>query len=426
MLAVFIVFIILLAIGMPVGFSVGISGVMFFLQNPDLPITTIVQLPISQTQTVSLLAVPLFIFAGSLMNASGITKRLIKLSMQLCGHMRGGMAQVSVVLSTFMGGCSGSSNADAAMEARVLGPEMIKQGYPRGYSAVVIGFTSLITSTIPPGVGMILYGTTGDVSIGRLFTAGLMSGIVMMLIMMGMVAITSRIRGFKKAREQRATFKEILSSLKETIWALIFPVVLIGSLRLGIFTPSEVGAFACCYALICGFFIYKEMTLKSLLVTFKEAVQDIGGIMFMISMSSIFGYGIPFDRIPQKLTMLIMGISSNPIIVMAIIIFFLILFGCFMEGSVVILLLTPILLPLIKSIGVDPVLFGVIMSIVVTMGILTPPVGVAMYIVNGILDVPMTEYLKEAIPWIIIVIVAVIVILACPDIILFLPNLLYG
>ena len=246
MLAVFVVFIILLAIGMPVGFSVGISGVMFFLQNPDLPITTIVQLPISQTQTVSLLAVPLFIFAGSLMNASGITKRLIKLSMQLCGHMRGGMAQVSVVLSTFMGGCSGSSNADAAMEARVLGPEMIKQGYPRGYSAVVIGFTSLITSTIPPGVGMILYGTTGDVSIGRLFTAGLMSGIVMMLIMMGMVAITSRLRGFKKAREQRATFKEILSSLKETIWALIFPVVLIGSLRLGIFTPSEVGAFACC------------------------------------------------------------------------------------------------------------------------------------------------------------------------------------
>lgn len=426
MLAVFIVFIILLAIGMPVGFSVGISGIMFFLQNPDLPITTIVQLPITQTQTVSLLAVPLFIFAGSLMNASGITKRLIKLSMQLCGHMRGGMAQVSVVLSTFMGGCSGSSNADAAMEARVLGPEMIKQGYPRGYSAVVIGFTSLITSTIPPGVGLILYGTTGDVSVGRLFTAGLMSGIIMMLIMMIMVAVTSRVRGFKKAREKRASVKEILYSLKETIWALIFPVVLIGSLRLGVFTPSEVGAFACCYALICGFFIYKEMTIKSLIATFKEAVQDIGGIMFMISMSSIFGYGIPFDRIPQKLTMLITGISSNPFVIISIVVFFLIIFGCFMEGSVIILLLTPIILPLIKSIGIDPVLFGVVMSIVVTMGILTPPVGVAMYIVNGILDVPMVEYIKEAIPWIFIVLLVVVVILAFPGIILFLPKILYG
>ncbi|MBO4392981.1 MAG: TRAP transporter large permease subunit, partial [Spirochaetales bacterium] len=182
--AVFIAFIVLLIIGMPVGFSVGISGLFFFFLNPDLPITTIVQLPISQTQTVSLLAVPLFIFAGSLMNASGITERLIKLSMQLAGHLRGGMAQVSVVLSTFMGGCSGSSNADAAMESRILGPEMLKQGYPKGYTSVVIGFTSLITSTIPPGVGMILYGTTGDVSIGRLFMAGLMSGLIMMAVMM--------------------------------------------------------------------------------------------------------------------------------------------------------------------------------------------------------------------------------------------------
>ncbi|MBR4426683.1 MAG: TRAP transporter large permease subunit [Spirochaetales bacterium] len=424
--AVFIAFIVLLIIGMPVGFSVGISGLFFFFLNPDLPITTIVQLPISQTQTVSLLAVPLFIFAGSLMNASGITERLIKLSMQLAGHLRGGMAQVSVVLSTFMGGCSGSSNADAAMESRILGPEMLKQGYPKGYTSVVIGFTSLITSTIPPGVGMILYGTTGDVSIGRLFMAGLMSGLIMMAVMMIMVAITAKRRGFKRAREKRASLKEILVSLKDTIWALIFPIVLIGSLRLGIFTPSEVGAFACCYALIVGFFIYKTMTLKTLVATFKEAVTDIGAIMFMISMSSIFGYGIPFDRIPQKLTTLIMSISSNPIIIMSIVVFFLILFGCFMEGSVIILLLTPILMPLIKTVGVDPVLFGVIMSIVVTMGILTPPVGVAMYIVTGILECPLGEYMKEAWRWIIVVILVVIILFAVPKLILFLPNLLYG
>lgn len=426
MIWVFIAFIILLCLGMPVGFSIGISGLMFFFQHPELPIATIVQLPISQTQTVSLLAVPLFIFAGSLMNSSGITQRLIKLAMQLAGHMRGGMAQVSVVLSTFMGGCSGSSNADAAMEARILGPEMLRQGYPKGYTAVVIGFTSLITSTIPPGVGMILYGTTGNVSIGRLFTAGLMSGLIMMAVMMLMVAITARIRGFRKARETRATLKEILHSLKETIWALIFPVVLIGSLRLGIFTPSEVGAFACVYALFCGFVIYKEMTWKTLVATFKEAVQDIGAIMFMISMSSIFGYGIPFDKIPQKLTALIMGISSSPFVVMSIIIIVLIICGCFMEGSVVILLLTPILIPLITAIGVDPVLFGVLMSIVVTMGILTPPVGVAMYIINGILDVDMADYLKASIPWILVVLIVVGIMLAVPDVILFLPKLLYG
>lgn len=426
MILVVIAFLILLAVGMPVGFSIGISGVLYFFQHPELPIATIVQLPISQTQSVTLLAVPLFIFAGSLMNSSGITKRLIKLSMQLAGHMRGGMAQVSVVLSTFMGGCSGSSNADAAMEARILGPEMIEQKYPRGYTAVVIAFTSLITSTIPPGVGMILYGTVGEVSIGRLFAAGIMSGLIMMAAMMITVAITARIRKFPKAREERAPLKEIALSLKETIWALIFPIVLIGSLRLGLFTPSEVGAFACCYALVIGFFVYKEMTLKSLMATLKEAIGDIGGIMFMISMCGIFAYGIPMDQIPQKLTYMITNFTTSKYLIMAIIFVIYIIFGMFMDGAIVILLLTPILLPIVRSIGIDPVLFGIVTSIIVTMGILTPPVGIAMYIVNGILGVPMNEYMKESIPFFIVVILVCILLLAIPKIILFLPNLLYG
>lgn len=426
MVLVLIAFILLLAIGVPVGFSLGISGVFYFLQHMELPLATIVQLPISQTQSVTLLAVPLFIFAGSLMNSSGITTRLIKLAMQLAGHMRGGMAQVSVVLSTLMGGCSGSSNADAAMEARILGPEMLKQNYPRGYTSVVIGFTSLITSTIPPGVGMILYGTVGEVSIGRLFSAGIMSGLILMAAFMITVAITARIRKFPKARETRATIKEIALSLKDTIWALIFPIVLIGSLRIGLFTPSEVGAFACVYALIVGFFVYKEMTIKSLIATLKEAIRDIGGVMFMISMSAVFAYGIPMDQIPQKLTTLITGFTSSQTGVIAIIFLLYIIFGMFMDGSIVILLLTPILLPIIRAVGIDPVLFGVVTSIIVTMGILTPPVGIAMYIVNGILEVPMGEYLKESIPFFVVTILVGAVLLLVPDVILFLPNMLYG
>ncbi|ADY13477.1 TRAP transporter large permease [Sphaerochaeta globosa] len=426
MILVLLIFLLLLFIGVPVGFSLGISGIFYFLQHMELPLATVVQLPISQTQSVTLLAVPLFIFAGSLMNSSGITTRLIKLAMQLAGHMRGGMAQVSVVLSTLMGGCSGSSNADAAMEARILGPEMLKQKYPRGYTAVVIGFTSLITSTIPPGVGMILYGTVGEVSIGRLFSAGIMSGLIMMAAFMITVAITARFRKFPKAREHRASIKEIVLSLKDTIWALIFPIVLIGSLRMGLFTPSEVGAFACVYALIVGFFVYKEMTIKSLIATLKEAIRDIGGIMFMISMSAVFAYGIPMDQIPQKLTTLITGFTNSQFVVMGIVFFLYVIFGMFMDGSIVILLLTPILMPIVRTIGIDPVLFGVVTSIIVTMGILTPPVGIAMYIVNGILGVPMSEYLKESIPFFIVTILVGVLLLAIPDVILFLPNMLYG
>ncbi len=426
MIVVVITFIILLAIGVPVGFSIAISGATFFFQHPEFPITTIVQLPISQTQNITLLAVPLFVFAGSLMNSSGITDRLIKLSMLLCGHMRGGMAQVSVVLSSLMGGVSGSSNADAAMESRILGPEMKRQGYPVGYTGAVIGYTSLITSTIPPGVGMILYGTIGEVSIGRLFAAGLAAGLLMMIILMVSVSITARLRGFKPAREKRANLKEILHSLKDTIWALIFPVLLLVGIRFGLFTPSEVGACACVYALVVGFFVYKELTIPKLIETLKEAIVDVGGIMFMISMSGIFGYGIPIDKLPQKITNFITGITSEPLIVMTIVVLFLLLFGMFMEGSVVILLLTPILLPLIKSFGFDPIFFGIIMSIVVTTGILTPPVGVAMYTICGVLGCKMPEFLKESIPFLAVIMLEVVVLCIFPDLVLWAPKLIYG
>lgn len=426
MVLVIIAFIILLMIGVPVGFAIALSGTVFFLQHPELPIATIVQLPISQTQNVTLLAVPLFIFAGSLMNSSGITKRLVKFSMQIAGHMKGGMAQVSVVLSTLMGGCSGSSNADIAMESQILGPEMLRQGYSKGFSSAVIAYTSLITSTIPPSVGMILYGTIGEVSIGRLFTAGILAGIIMMIVLMMLVAILAKFKGLKPARKTKTKPKEIITSLKETMWALIFPFILLGSLRLGIFTPAEIGAFACVYAVIIGFFVYKDMNLKVLIETLIESVKNVGAIMFMISMSSIFGYGIPLDKIPQKVTLLITSITTNPVLVMVIVIFFLVIFGMFMEGSIVIILLTPILIPLIETIGVDTVLFGVIVCVIVTMGIATPPVGVGMYIVCGTLDCKLKDFVKESIPFLIAILIIVAIYLAIPKVILFLPNLIYG
>lgn len=421
-----IVFLVLLFLGMPVGFAVGIAGATFFLQHPELPIITMIQLPISQTQNVTLLAVPLFIFAGTLMNASGITKRMVKLAMLLAGHMRGGMAQVSVVLSTLMGGCSGSTNADAAMEARILGPEMERQGYPKAFTAVVIGFTALITSTIPPGIGMILYGTTGQVSIGRLFAAGLTSGLVLMVTLMVGVAIMARLRNFKRAQEKRASFKEILGSLKETIWALIFPFVLLGSLRIGIFTPAEVGGLACVYAIVIGFFVYKDLTISSFIQTLLESVRDIGGIMYMIAMSGIFGYGIPIDRVPARMSALVTDFTGSTFITMAIIITILIIFGMFMDGAIVIILVTPILLPLVRAVGVDPVLFGVVTTVIVTMGVLTPPFGIAMYVVNGILGSKLEDYLRESIPFIIVILITVAIYLTFPQFILAFPNLLYG
>ncbi|MDR2588667.1 MAG: TRAP transporter large permease [Spirochaetales bacterium] len=424
MFLVFIVFIALLFMSVPVGFSVLIAGTMFFFQHSaDTLLTTIVQLPITQTQNVNLLAVPLFIFAGNLMNCSGITERLIKLAMALTGHWRGGLAQVSVVLSTLMGGVSGSANADAAMEARILGPDMLKQGYPRGYTSCVIAFTSLITATIPPGVSMVMYGTVGSISVGQLFTAGITVGLLMMVLYMVFVAITAR--KYRPVYEKRLPVREVLKTARESVWAAVFPVMLIVGIRFGLFTPSEVGAFACLYAFIVGTLFYKEITLAKLIKTFEQSVVDIGAIMFMISMSAVFGYGIPIDKLPQRITLLIAGLTSSPYMVMMLIILFLVIAGMFMEGSIIILLTTPILLPLTLSYGIDPVVFGLILCTVVTLGNMTPPVGLAMYTVCGILDCPLEEYVKACIPFVLVVLIEEALLIFFPEIATVLVRLLY-
>lgn len=426
MLLVMILFLVFLALGMPAAYAIGISGAAFFLQNPQLPRTMIVQLTVSQTQNFAMLAVPLFIFAGNLINETGITKRLIKLSMVLTGHMRGGLAQVSVVLSALMGGVSGSAIADAAMQARVLGPGMLERGYSKGYSANVIAWSALITATIPPGVGIIIYGTVGEVSIGRLFMAGLVVGLMMMFILMITVAISARLRGYKPERERRAAFSEIISSMKETVWALVFPILLLVGIRLGMFTPSEVGAFACVYAVLVGVLAYHEMTWQRFMATLETTVQDIGAVMFIIALSGIFGYGIPYDQVPRALTTAITGFSTNPHVVMLIIIGFLLLIGMFMDGSVVIILFTPIFLPLVRTLGIDPVHFGLIFCTIVTLGNMTPPVGLAMYAICSIMDVLTSDYVRDMFPFLLAILVQVALLVYLPDVVLFLPRLLFG
>ncbi len=426
MLLVAVLFLMFLSMGMPVAFAIGISAVSFFLQHPELPSAMIVQLPISQTQNIAMLAVPLFIFAGNLMNEAGITSRFVRLAKVLTGHMRGGLAQVSVVLSALMGGVSGSAIADAAMEARILGPDMIKSGYSKGYAANVIGWTGLITATIPPGVGIIIYGTVGEVSIGQLFAAGLVVGLLMMAMLMVTVAITARMRGYKPEREKRASFKEIFASVKETIWAMAFPFLLLFGIRTGIFTPSEVGSFACVYAVCVGVFIYKELTWKKFVDVLESSIKDIGAVMFIIALSGIFGYGIPFEHVPDLLTGGILGITKNPDIVMLLIITFLIFLGMFMDGSVIILLFTPIFLPLVRELGVDPVHFGLIFCTTITLGNLTPPVGLSMYTVCSIMDLSVKEWIGEMWPFLVTIVLEVSILVFMPDLVLSLPRLFFG
>lgn len=423
-----ITFVILLLAGMPISFVIGLAGLAFFATTPDIPFSIAVQRVVAQTQSYSFLAVPFFIFAGNLMNESGITKRLLGLASMLTRRMFGGMAQVSVVMSTLMGGVSGSATADAAMETRILGPEMTKRGYPRGYITAVNCMTGLITATIPPSLGLILYGSIGDVSIGRLFCAGIVPGILMMLVLMLTVNFTCRFKGYEKPDKEipRVSAKELFKNLKESVWALLFPIILIVGIRFGVCTPSEAGAFAVFYAIIIGAFVYHEFTYKGFLNALKTSMMDTAAVMMIVTLSGPFSYSVTYENLPQKLSAFIFGITNNPQLLVIIILLFLFVMGMFLDSNVNFLLLTPIFLPMVTKLGVDPVHFGVLMATIVTMGVMTPPVGSALYTVCGILGCPVEEYTKEAMPFFIAILLEMILLVFLPGIVLFLPNLVYG
>ena len=423
-----ITFVVLLIIGMPVSFVIGLAGLAFFAATPDIPFSITVQRIVAQTQSYSFLAVPFFIFAGNLMNESGITKRLLGLASMLTRRMYGGMAQVSVVMSTLMGGVSGSATADAAMETRILGPEMLNRGYSKGYITAVNCMTGLITATIPPSLGLILYGFIGEVSIGRLFCAGMIPGVLMMVVLMATVNITCRMHGFEKpnAETPKLTKDELLTNLRESIWALLFPVILIVGIRFGVCTPSEAGAFAVFYAIIVGAFVYHEFTFDGFVNALSTSMIDTAAVMLIVTLSGPFSYSVTYVNLPQALSTLSFGITENPQLLLIIILVFLFVMGMFLDSNVNFLLLTPIFLPMVTKLGVDPVHFGVLMATIVTMGVMTPPVGSALYTVCGILECPVEEYTKAAIPFFLAIMLEMIVLVFLPGIVLFLPNLIYG
>lgn len=419
-------FLVLLFLGMPVAFAIATSGFAFFLLRPEIPWTILVQKSLSTTQSFTMLAIPLFIFAGNLMNNTGITSRLVKLANVLTGHMYGSIGQVSVVLSTLMGGVSGSAVADAAMECRILGPEMTKRGYAPGWAAAVNGLTGLIVATIPPSMGLILYGTVGEVSIGRLFVAGFIPGIIMCAFMMIATSWSARHYGYKPDHDKPSSLKVIVKSCIESIWALMFPVLLVVLIRFGVMTPSESGAFAVFYALFVGIFVYKELNWK----TFKEclisSVKDLSVTTMILAFSGIFSYGVVFDQLPKTLTNMLVSLTDNKYLLLLLIILMLVVFGMFMETTVITLIVTPILIPIVTQYNIDPVHFGIIMMTVVTMGCSTPPVGVALYSCSNIMGCSVQETTKYSIPLYVAIAATLAIVIFFPDLILFLPNMIYG
>lgn len=420
-----VVFFVLMLIGAPVAVAIGLSSATYFY-SVDMPLQIVTQKMVSGAQSFTMLAIPFFVLAGNMMNETGITARLIKFSNVLTGHMLGGLAQVSVVLSALMGGISGSATSDAAMECRILGPDMLKKGYSRGFITAILSMGGMITATIPPSIPLVMYGVTGEVSIGRLFMGGFIPGILMTVFFMVVTHYISKKRGYMPEREKAPTLQEVLSQARESIWALIFPLILIVGIRFGLFTASEAGAFATVYAFAVGLFVYKELTWNKIVRILKDTAVDISMIMLIILAAAPFGYATVIGRLPQLLSGWVMRFSQNGFFVMLLIMLVTLICGMFMECIANILILTPIFLPIVTNLGIDPVVFGLCFITINSLGSMTPPVGVTMYTACSLMECPLGTYTREAIPYIVSVIAAALICLLCPPIVTFLPDLIFG
>ncbi len=413
-----------LAIGQPVAFALALAALPVFVLTGTMPPAVAVQKMATATQNFPLLAVPFFILAGNLMNATGITDRLVRFARLLTGWMAGGLAQASIALSMMMGGVSGSAVADASMEARLLGPAMIRQGYGAPRTAAIIAVGSIITATIPPSIGLILFGFVNEVSIGKLFLGGVIPGLLLTATLMFATWLVAKRHGHAPELAERPSRRELGASFRESLWALMFPVILIVGFRFGIFTATEAGAFLTLYAALIGVFAYRELTFAKTVQAFRETVGDLGMIMLLIMMAGVLGYAITIERAPQQVAEWATSISGDPRVLLALVVLILLVSGMFLEGAANILLVTPIVMPVLTAAGYDPVHMGILIVLLINIGGLTPPVGVIMFAVCGILNVKTGAYARATLPFFGALAIFLVVLAAVPAISTALPGAL--
>lgn len=420
-----IVLFILFFLNIPIAFAlIGASLFYFVFINTAMPMEMVIQQFVTSIESFPYLAVPFFVMVGSVMNYSGISEALMDFADILVGHTRGGLAQVNVLLSALMGGISGSANADAAMQSKILVPEMTKKGFSKPFSAAVTAASSAVSPVIPPGTNLILYAIIANVSVGSMFLAAYGPGI----LMTGALAITVHIiavkRNYTPSRERQSTVGEIIFQFIKSIWALLIPFGIIMGMRVGMFTPTEAGAIAVVFSLVVGFFIYKKLKLKHIPIILMDTVRDTGAVMIIIASAKVFGYYLTLERIPQIITEALMNMTDSPFVLLMVINLLLLFIGMFIEGGAALVILAPLLVPAVKVFGIDPLHFGMIFIVNIMIGGLTPPFGSMMFTVCSIVGVSLEDFIKEVWPFIIALLVVLLMITYSETLALFVPKLL--
>jgi len=415
-------FALLLLIGTPIGVALGLSTAIVIYTVMKIPLIVVAQRMFTAIDSFSFMAIPFFMLAGSFMASGGVTKRLVNFANSLVGFIRGGLALVVAVTGMFFAAISGSSAATTAALGSTLFDEMEKSGYKRDFAAAIIASGGTTGIVIPPSITLVVFGVTAGVSIGDLFLGGFLPGIIMGVSM----CIVSYFLSGKKGIKPQGSFYliNVLKSFKNSFLALMMPVIILGGIYGGIFTPTEAAAVAAVYGLIIGMFVYRELTFKNLPSVILNAAVNTTVIMFIVGGANLFGWILTNAQVPHKVATFIVSISTNHIVFLMLINILLLFVGTLINASAAVVILVPILFPVAMSFGIDPVFLGVLMIVNLAIGCITPPVGLDLFVVSSIAKLPIEKITKAILPYLIVLIVDLLILTYFPQIILFIPHLL--
>jgi tripartite ATP-independent transporter DctM subunit len=416
-------FLLLLVIGVPVATSLAGSSLIYVMLEGVQPHLVVLHRMIGGIDSFPLLAIPFFIMAGSLMNSAGITNRIYDFALALVGWLKGGLGHVNIVGSVIFAGMSGTAVADAGGLGNIEIKAMRDHGYSVDFSVGITGASSTIGPIIPPSLPFVIYGVMANASIGKLFAAGVIPGLVMALTMMIMVTYYAHTRGWH--RDAKFSIVALWQTFKRAFLPLLTPIILVGGMTTGVFTPTEAAIAATVYAIFLGMAVYRTLSLKKLIKVSMETAETTALILLIVAGASIFGYLITLTKVTDNVSALVLSITTTPWIVLLLVNIFLLIVGCFMETIAAITILVPVLLPLMDKIGVDPVHFGLIMVLNLMIGLLTPPVGMVLYILARVANISFERTTKACLPFLIPLLVSLALVTYWPSMVMFLPNLFY-
>jgi tripartite ATP-independent transporter DctM subunit len=416
-----VVFIITLAAGIPVAFCLALTSLVVLLVIGNVPLHLIPQRMFTGMDSFPLMAVPFFILAGDLMNSAGITQRIVRFSNALVGHIRGGLAHVNIVASMFFAGISGSAVADTAALGSILIPAMEKDGYDITFSAAVTASSSVIGPIIPPSIPVVIFALVGSVSVGGLFLAGLVPGVLIGFGLMIAAYIISRRKNYG-SKHPLVSLREFGSSFVGAVIPLLMPLIILGGILSGVFTPTEAASVAVAYAVVVGFFILRTLKLKDLPAIFYRSMVTTSIILIVMACANIFSWILGTQLIPQKVAMVISSLTTNPYLFLLLINLLLLIVGCFLEGLAAIIILVPILLPLSQQMGIDPLHFGIVVVMNLMIGLITPPLGLCLFVCCSVARVDLIKLIRVSTPFILVEIGALLIVTYFPQIVLFIPH----